>query len=348
MRILLPPSTATIAGAAAVPSVAGALVSAGQAAGSPAMGSGEPAYAAAAPREIAAAFAKRSPRPGTFVHLTLFHIRRARDIHWLTIVNETIPQDVARRLQEVEALLASLLRRIIAFCEAKTDPKNNAQIALFVHELRMISSIVKLLVNKDPSPIHLGFEHNFIGKLHSTRFILEELSLNTAPESILELYRYTHDLLILSSSYDIPLRALISYSSHGLGVVMETPPLPFTIARRDHQAKMQDIIWNLLRNAGQHPQDGQNEVAVRVTLDGNRLSFRDNGSGMTPQVLANLRAGIRLHNGERVASGDHGIGLESARHMAEEMGVGLEIDSTLGEGSTFTLILPEGFLKPIP
>jgi signal transduction histidine kinase len=112
------------------------------------------------------------------------------------------------------------------------------------------------------------------------------------------------------------------------------------------------IMVNLVGNAADHPAPGKKVTRVKLELIQGMLVVDDKGAGMEEEALENLRAGIRIHNGERVAAEDaaneHGFGWQIVRENAAKLGVELELDSEPGHGSTVLLILPDGFVEADP
>jgi two-component system sensor histidine kinase RegB len=80
------------------------------------------------------------------------------------------------------------------------------------------------------------------------------------------------------------------------------------------------------------------EVLVRLSAAGThwRMAVEDRGSGMPPDVLA--RAGEPFFTTKN--GGGMGLGLFLARVVLERIGGALELDSTVGRGTTATLLLP--------
>lgn len=72
-----------------------------------------------------------------------------------------------------------------------------------------------------------------------------------------------------------------------------------------------------------------------------RIDVRDNGPGIPEDQLADLFASFQQGDGSTSRPrGGLGLGLALARQMAERMGAKVDAQSTLGEGSVFSLILP--------
>ena len=66
---------------------------------------------------------------------------------------------------------------------------------------------------------------------------------------------------------------------------------------------------------------------------------RDRGEGIAPQDIERVRGRfVRGVGAERVSGS--GLGLSIVESIARAHGGRLDIESTLGEGSTFTLVIP--------
>ncbi len=79
------------------------------------------------------------------------------------------------------------------------------------------------------------------------------------------------------------------------------------------------------------------ELSVRATGDACRVEVRDQGAGMTPEVLA--RAGEPFFTTKAPGEG-MGLGLFLTRAVLERLGGELELSSAPGRGTTTALVLP--------
>mgnify|MGYP003564950031 CR=1 FL=1 len=104
---------------------------------------------------------------------------------------------------------------------------------------------------------------------------------------------------------------------------------------------------NLLANALRYTQQGQ--VTVSASLTGDRLwiAVTDTGPGIAeadlPQVFDRF---WRADRSRDRASGGTGIGLTICRRLVELHGGRIEVDSTVGVGSTFRFWLPRNTESP--
>jgi PAS domain S-box-containing protein len=110
------------------------------------------------------------------------------------------------------------------------------------------------------------------------------------------------------------------------------------------QARVEQIVMNLLSNALKYtPRDGTIEVTVAGDGLRARLSVKDSGAGMTPQMIG--RIFDLFYQGERTldrAEGGLGIGLTLVRRLVELHGGRVTAESPgLGRGSTVTVELPQ-------
>jgi signal transduction histidine kinase/ActR/RegA family two-component response regulator len=111
---------------------------------------------------------------------------------------------------------------------------------------------------------------------------------------------------------------------------------------RADPTRVRQILYNLLSNAVKFTDRG----AVRAYIDLDpagqvRLRVRDTGAGMSATQVAGLFE--RFVQGDASTTrrfGGTGLGLAVSRELARLMGGDLTAESRLGEGSTFTAVLP--------
>jgi signal transduction histidine kinase len=87
------------------------------------------------------------------------------------------------------------------------------------------------------------------------------------------------------------------------------------------------------------PKGGLVQVRLSATADGARVMVRDTGSGISQHDLPRIFDRFYRSEVSRSQPGS-GLGLAIARQIAERHGGRIEVVSVVGEGSTFTLILP--------
>jgi two-component system sensor histidine kinase/response regulator len=115
--------------------------------------------------------------------------------------------------------------------------------------------------------------------------------------------------------------------------------------------RLRQILLNLLSNAIKFSEHGKVvlEIAQTLELDEEvKLSFRvhDSGIGMTDEAQAKLfRSFTQADTTMTRKYGGTGLGLAICRKLVELMGGSIEVESTLGKGSTFTFTLQFGKQK---
>ena len=100
--------------------------------------------------------------------------------------------------------------------------------------------------------------------------------------------------------------------------------------------QMEQVYFNILKNALEAMKDGGRiEVAIGSDDDDVTVVFRDDGAGMAPEQLAHLFEPYRTTK-ERGT----GLGLMISDRIVRDHGGTIAAESTLGEGTAFTIRLP--------
>lgn len=139
-------------------------------------------------------------------------------------------------------------------------------------------------------------------------------------------------------------QAAVLAGAKGIRVEFE-PPSPRISVRTD-RVKLGRILGNLLSNAVKFTSDG----TVRVSAERNRagdvlVRVSDTGPGIPAAALSRVfdefyqvRSNSASRDPSRAGSG---LGLAICRRLASAMGMRLEVESTVGVGTVFTVIIPE-------
>ena len=106
--------------------------------------------------------------------------------------------------------------------------------------------------------------------------------------------------------------------------------------------QLYSAVSNLVNNAIKYsPEDCLVKVCWRQQGDNCLLSVSDRGMGIDSVHFPRLTERFyRVDDSRSSATGGTGIGLAIVKHVAAAHGAQLQIDSKLGEGSTFTLVFP--------
>ncbi len=124
------------------------------------------------------------------------------------------------------------------------------------------------------------------------------------------------------------------------GVEIEADIPENMIIEMDSQ-RMQQVFLNLFMNAIQAMKDGKGRITVTAAYDEKRehavITFRDTGCGMSPEVMSKIFD--PFFTKKDVGAGT-GLGLSIAYGIVEKHQGKIEVESQIGEGTTFRIILP--------
>ena len=114
------------------------------------------------------------------------------------------------------------------------------------------------------------------------------------------------------------------------------------------RSELLSAISNLVSNAVRYtPAGGTIRVAWSRDAEQLTLSVSDTGPGIAPEHLPRLSERFyRVDRSRSRETGGTGLGLAITKHVAQRHGGELRIESQVGKGSTFMLVLPISRLEP--
>lgn len=212
------------------------------------------------------------------------------------------------------------------------------------HELRTpltaTMGYISLLQDESSGPLTKSQQSDLTEARRASDRLLELI------DDLLELTalkRGAHDLVI----EDLDAHSLLQHvldTTDGLQPDVEARvlnrSLPLPPIRTDRK-KLTRLLGTIVGNAYKFTTSGS--VTAGAEVQGNRVFFRvtDTGIGIPPEARRIIFDEFRQVDGSHTRRyGGSGLGLTLARQLARIMGGDIEVDSTPGAGSTFTVDLP--------
>lgn len=103
--------------------------------------------------------------------------------------------------------------------------------------------------------------------------------------------------------------------------------------------RLRQITFNLVGNAMKFTKEGYVEIRTAFKKDTFRLQVEDTGQGISKEDLARIASPYVQLGTKTSRNGGTGLGLTISRQLALAMGGKLEVQSTLGKGSTFSITI---------
>ncbi|MEW2383694.1 ATP-binding protein [Micromonospora sp. NPDC047707] len=125
----------------------------------------------------------------------------------------------------------------------------------------------------------------------------------------------------------------------GVELVVEEPPAPATL--RSDAVLLAQVLRNLLHNGLKFTERGEVRLRARRADDRWLLQVSDTGPGIAPELHDRIFEEFYQVPGVTRVGGT-GLGLPYARRLVVLLGGTLQVTSTPGAGSTFTVSLPVG------
>lgn len=112
-------------------------------------------------------------------------------------------------------------------------------------------------------------------------------------------------------------------------------PRPLGDARR-----LRQVLLNLGTNALRATSRGSVTIGVALDPEGVRVTVRDTGTGIPPEMISRLFEEFSQGGAASSQLGGSGLGLALTRDLVEWHDGRIEVSSTPGAGSTFSVVLP--------
>ena len=179
--------------------------------------------------------------------------------------------------------------------------------------------------------------------------------LGSARDALLRLSRLSGELLDVSrgqppdlEKVPIELPVVVSQACTWASSVAEAKGIeivraggPFSLRVLGDEDALLTVFGNLLSNAIRYTATGT--VTVQHWADGDRavVEIKDTGMGISPEDITKIFDGFYRGTAARTVEAEGlGLGLTLAKRFASVQGGNIEVESILGTGSTFRVILP--------
>lgn len=113
--------------------------------------------------------------------------------------------------------------------------------------------------------------------------------------------------------------------------------------------RLEQVLKNFLSNAVKFTQEGEVTLSVALEPDGRvAFSVRDTGIGISEDQQDAIFEAFRQADGTiNRRYGGTGLGLSISRELASLLGGNVRLESAVGKGSTFSIVLPQTLAGPI-
>jgi signal transduction histidine kinase len=288
--------------------------------------------------EVEEVYLSLRTREGTDIPVLANAVRRERDG---TFLNECVVMRMLQRSQFEDELIRA--RKI---AEAASDTKAKF-LSMMSHELRTplqaITGYSDLLLAGVSGPL----EADQLSDIQSIR---------TASEELVRLLNDILDFARLESGqaemklqpvnmHEALQRAemLLAPKFHEAGLAYSRVDCDADMSVRAHPDRLQQVLLNLMTNAVKFtPRGGLISVECEVVEDRSLIRVRDTGCGIAHEQLGRIFDPFVQVDRHRVETRQRGVGLglSISRELTRAMGGDLTVESTVGDGSVFTVSLP--------
>jgi CheY-like chemotaxis protein len=179
---------------------------------------------------------------------------------------------------------------------------------------------------------------------HLLGLINDILDLSKVEAGKMEVYLEEVEISSLLGEVGAIMRPLVAKSGNALEIRLATG----IGSMRTDRTKLKQCLLNVLSNGSKFTQDGKLTVAVERTDRAMiRMTISDTGIGMSEEQLGRLFQAFSQADASTTKKfGGTGLGLAITRHFCRLLGGDISVTSRVGEGSTFTIVVPDQVAEP--
>lgn len=219
-------------------------------------------------------------------------------------------------------------------------------VATMSHELRtplnVILGYLDLLMDLEFGPL-AGEQVETLERVRINALHLLELINSTLDLSRLDAGRIPIHLGVIGAEeFAAAVREQAHHTRRNAGVEFRYKVEPGSLPLHSDVTKLKVIAQNLVRNALKFTHHGAVELEIASDAVRISLTVRDTGPGI-PEATRHTIFGAFEQGDREIGAryGGVGLGLYIVRRLVETLGGSVELETAVGEGSTFTVTLPQ-------
>ena len=255
---------------------------------------------------------------------------------WILIIRDV----TAARLN------ALTLKRTMEAANRASDAKTQF-VAMLSHELRTPLNavvgyselILDALDDEDPMAATEDAQNLQLATKHLRALIDATLDLAKIESGKLLLDLSEVSIAVMLREVSRAMRPMIEENNNTLVLDIDEEIDDLTL--QTDNLKLRQVLINLLSNAAKYTENAEVRLHASRSPDGLTICVSDQGEGMSEQTLARVwEEFVQADETALSQNGGTGLGLALVKRLSHLLGGHIEVESSLGEGTTFTLMLP--------